>query len=53
MKRLLILATLLFSVSPSFAQYALQFGSAVAADNDAIYVGEGRNILQAGTLFQF
>lgn len=53
MKRLLILATLLFSVLPSFAQYALQFGSAVAADNDAIYVGEGRNILQAGTLFQF
>ena len=33
------------------AQYALQFGAAVASDGEAIYVGEGRNLLQNGSVF--
>ncbi len=39
--------------SPVFGQYALQFGSSVAiADNDVL-VGEGRNLLQPGTVFVY
>ena len=53
MKRTFVLATLLFATSPLFAQYALQFGASVAAETDAVYVGEGRNILQAGSLFKY
>ena len=38
---------------PSSAQYALQFGTAVAVGDDQIFAGEGRNLLQPGMVFIF
>ncbi|MDE2997307.1 MAG: choice-of-anchor B family protein [Bacteroidota bacterium] len=55
MKRLL-LCSLLFAWAAStdvLAQYALQFGTAVASDGEHVYVGEGRNLLQNGSVFVF
>jgi len=53
MKRLFFLAALFMAALPSFAQYALQFGAAVAADSERIYVGEGRNLIQNGSLYVY
>ncbi|PIQ62780.1 MAG: hypothetical protein COV99_05125 [Bacteroidetes bacterium CG12_big_fil_rev_8_21_14_0_65_60_17] len=46
----LLLAT---SSSPLLAQLGPQFGAAVATDGEHVYVGEGRNLMQPGTLFIF
>lgn len=43
----------IFLASPANGQYALQFGSAVAADGETVYLGEGRNLLQNGSVFMF
>ena len=48
---LLILATL--AALPAAAQYALQFGAAVAVGDDQVFVGEGRNLLMPGTVFVY
>jgi choice-of-anchor B domain-containing protein len=54
MKRALSFLLLGFLFVPAaLAQYALQFGSAVAAAGDDVIVGEGRNLLQAGTAFVY
>ncbi|MDA0875465.1 MAG: choice-of-anchor B family protein [Bacteroidetes bacterium] len=52
-KRLLLPIALLFLAPPAVAQYALQFGAAVATDGESVYVGEGRNLLQSGSVFVF
>ncbi len=53
MNRLLLLIGILFALgsTESHAQYALQFGAAVESDGESIYVGEGRNLLQNGSVF--
>ncbi|NNF03729.1 MAG: choice-of-anchor B family protein [Rhodothermales bacterium] len=43
----------LFLSLPVSAQYALQFGSAVAADGEDVFVGEGRNLLQPGKVIVY
>lgn len=54
MKRLFLLSILLaFLAVPSSAQYALQFGAAVAVSDDQVLVGEGRNLLMPGSVFVF
>ena len=55
MSRLLFLAALSVLLLPlsANAQYALQFGAAVESDGEAIYVGEGRNLLQNGSVFMY
>jgi choice-of-anchor B domain-containing protein len=55
MNRLRILAvalSMLLTVSVH-AQYALQFGAAVASDGEYVYTGEGRNLLQNGSVFVY
>lgn len=53
MKRTLLIVALLSLATFSNAQYALQFGAAVAVDGEAVYVGEGRNLLQNGSVFVY
>lgn len=54
MKRLLSTVALLALIAlPSSAQYALQFGAAVAVGEDQIFVGEGRNLLLPGSVFLY
>jgi choice-of-anchor B domain-containing protein len=53
LKRLVLPLLLFFAAPAALAQYALQFGAAVATDGDAVYVGEGRNLLQSGSVFMF
>lgn len=53
MRRLMSFVVLLFFAGTCYAQYALQFGAAVAADEGAVYVGEGRNLLQSGSVFMY
>ena len=54
MKRLLSIFALMALVAlPSSAQYALQFGSAVAVGDDQIFAGEGRNLLLPGSVFVY
>ena len=53
MKRFAFLAAFFLGVSPSFGQYALQFGAASAAEDGRIYIGEGRNLIQNGSLFVY
>ncbi len=48
--RLVGLALICTVVAPASAQYALQFGAAVAVSGDEIIVGEGRNLLLPGTV---
>ena len=55
MKRFLptCFALLIMLVPTARAQYALQFGAAVASDGESVYVGEGRNLLQNGSVFMY
>ena len=54
MNRLLSLVALMILVAmPASAQYALQFGAAVAVGDDQIFVGEGRNLLMPGSVFVY
>ena len=51
--RVLIAALSFLLTVPVQAQYALQFGAAVASDGEAVYAGEGRNLLQNGSVFVY
>ncbi len=53
MKRFIATLALCTLAFPSFAQYALQFGAAVAVSEDQVLVGEGRNLLLPGSVFVF
>ena len=54
MKRLLsMFALMTLAALPASAQYALQFGVAVAVGDDQIFAGEGRNLLQPGSVFVY
>ncbi len=54
MNRLLsFLALMILVAMPASAQYALQFGAAVAVGEDQIFVGEGRNLLMPGGVFVY
>ncbi|MGB0650917.1 MAG: choice-of-anchor B family protein [Rhodothermales bacterium] len=48
-----VAAFALLLVLPANAQYALQFGAAVASDGESVYAGEGRNLLQNGSVFVY
>ncbi len=48
-----ILIVLLLAVAPASAQLGPQFGAVVATDGENVFVGEGRNLMQPGTLFIF
>ncbi len=50
---LLLLPAIFFSPLTIFAQYSLQFGGAVAVNNQQIIVGEGRQLLLPGEVFIF
>ena len=45
------LVVLAFIASPSIAQYAPQFGTAVAVSENQVIAGEGRNLLMPGSVF--
>ena len=47
----LIVVLSIFTVSSSLAQYAPQFGTAVAVSENQVIVGEGRNLLMPGSVF--
>ena len=47
------LALMILMSVPASAQYALQFGAAVAVGEDQIFVGEGRNLLMPGSVFVY
>ncbi|NNE70780.1 MAG: hypothetical protein HKN29_10525, partial [Rhodothermales bacterium] len=47
------LLLLVLSTGSAFAQYALQYGAAVAVAGDDVIVGEGRNLLVPGTAFVY
>lgn len=51
--RVLLAAFSLLLALPVHAQYALQFGAAVASDGESVYAGEGRNLLQNGSVFVY
>ena len=54
MTRLLTtLFLLVLFASPASAQYALQFGKAVAVSDGQVLVGEGRNLLLPGSVFVY
>jgi len=54
MKCLYVVAALfVLAALPAEAQYALQFGAATAAGDGEIFVGEGRNLMQPGSVFHF
>ena len=53
MKRTFLMVALLGLATFANAQYALQFGAAVAVDGNEVYVGEGRNLLQNGSVFVY
>ena len=54
MKRLISgLFALILLAQPADAQYARQFGGAVAVSNNDVFVGEGRNLLQSGSVFVY
>ena len=48
-----LFALFVFLAPSANAQYALQFGAAVESDGESIYVGEGRNLLQSGSVFMY
>lgn len=50
---LVTMAIMVTTATPVAGQYALQFGAAVASDGETVYVGEGRNLLQNGSVFMF
>jgi len=50
---LTLLVVLPFIASPSIAQYAPQFGTAVAVSKNQVIVGEGRNLLMPGSVFVY
>ncbi|MCY4673862.1 MAG: choice-of-anchor B family protein [Bacteroidetes bacterium] len=54
MKRALTLIAVLFSASTTLhAQYAVQYGAAVAVNDGQIIVGEGRQLLLPGNVFVY
>lgn len=48
-----VLLLTFFLAAPADAQYARQFGSAIAVSGSDVLIGEGRNLLQKGSVFVY